>query len=79
MFVYIALSVAIIALAIVSIILYFMNAHCKMQDEAIHELMARNNALRTHIVVAHEMVVRESDYTQAYLSNAVYRLSMSEY
>ena len=78
MFVYIALSVAIIALAIVSIILYFMNAHCKMQDEVIHELMARNNALRTHIVVAHEMVVRESDYTQAYLSNAVYRLSMSE-
>ena len=78
MFVYIALSVAIIALAIVSIILYFVNSYCKMQSEAIYELKARNNALRTHIVVAHEMVVRESDYTQAYLSNAVYRLSMSE-
>lgn len=78
MFVYIALSVAIIALAIVSIILYFVNGYCKMQSEAIYELKARNNALRTHIVVAHEMVVRESDYTAAYLSDVVYRLSMSE-
>ena len=78
MFVYIALSVAIIALAIVSIILYFVNSYCKMQSEAIYELKARNNALRTHVVVAHEMVVRESDYTAAYLSDVVYRLSMSE-
>ena len=78
MFVYIALSVAIIALAIVSIILYFVNSYCKMQSEAIYELKARNDALRTHIVVAHEMVVRESDYTAAYLSNVVYLLSMSE-
>lgn len=78
MFIYIALTVAVIALVIVSVMLYFACRHCEMQNDMIIELEARNQSLCDHFVVAHDLVLSGSVLRAKYIDVVLYEISMYE-
>nr|DAE96149.1 MAG TPA: Prominin [Caudoviricetes sp.] len=78
MFIYIALIVTVIALAIVSVMLFFACCRCEMQADVITELQARNQSLCNHFAVAHDLVMSGSVCRAKYIDDVLYEISMYE-